>query len=367
MSQTRPTERLDYLDSARGIAALMVLFGHYINWKYPDYLGFKLASVIFNANDAVSFFFVLSGMVLTYPYLQYDRKLDIGKFYVSRIFRLYPGFWVALILCAIYAMRHELNVQGLTDLLILNKKKFWEEALLIRSVNNFYLPGFTLTIELLYSFFMPFMVVIARNNRKLLKWFLLASVIMAPATGGFLVHFTLGAIIGAYFQEIKSPEFKQLKVYRYRAIIIIAAILLFSIRQLTRISPLGETLMYLLDFLKLDFFFLTGIASFIFIICIIHFRSIQRILEYKIFIFYGRISYGIYLTHWVFVWAVGEYWESHILPAFHNNKTIAFLVTMLFVFISATIAATLVHYGVELPFMRMGKRITQKMKPTIEL
>jgi peptidoglycan/LPS O-acetylase OafA/YrhL len=344
----------------------MVLFGHYINWKYPEFWGFKIASVVFNANDAVSFFFVLSGMVLTYPYIQFDKKLDIGKFYVSRVFRLYPGFVIAVLINALYANRHALNATGMLDLFVYNHQQFWEEMLLIRGHNKFYLPGWTLTIEMLYSFFIPFMVIIARRNRKLLLWFLFASLIMIPSTGGFLVHFTLGAIIGAYFQEIKSVDFKQTKWYRYRALIIIVSIILFSVRQLTKMSPLGDTLMYLLDFFKLDFFIFTGLASFVFIICFIHFPKIQRVLEHRILIFYGRISYGIYLMHWVFVWAIGDYWESRILP-FFGNKATALIVMMLACFACSTIAATALHYCVELPFMRMGKRITHKMKPTLSV
>ena len=51
-------ERLDYLDSARGIAALMVLFGHFISYGREDLLEGKIATMVFNGADAVSFFFL---------------------------------------------------------------------------------------------------------------------------------------------------------------------------------------------------------------------------------------------------------------------------------------------------------------------
>lgn len=367
MRKPLSTQRLDYLDAARGLAALMVLFGHYINWKHPDYLSRQLASVVFNANDAVSFFFVLSGMVLSYPYLQFNKQLDIGKFYVARVFRIYPGFWVALIICALYAKRAELNGAGLERLFLRNDYKFWEEAFLIKGFSNFYVPGWTLAIEMVYSFLMPFLVIIAKHNRKLLPWLLMASLLMSYATGTFLFHFVLGTILTVYFQEISATSFKTSVWYRYRYLIITAAILLFSIRQLTRISPLGPALMYLLDFLKLDFFIFTGLASFVFIACFIHFPKAQRFLSHPILVFYGKISYGIYLMHWVFVWAVGDYWESRLIPAFGGSEKLTFVVMGLVIFIGATVTATLLHYFVELPFMKWGKRITRKMKPTISV
>ena len=91
MSQTtshKPKEHLDYLDSARGIAALMVLFYHFINWKYDSHTLAKVGSIIANGSDAVSFFFVLSGFVLSYKYVVLRQPLDIKKFYFNRFFRL---------------------------------------------------------------------------------------------------------------------------------------------------------------------------------------------------------------------------------------------------------------------------------------
>ena len=57
MSKELSNNRLDYLDAMRGIAAMMVLVGHFINWKFKDNPINQALSYIFNANDAVSFFF----------------------------------------------------------------------------------------------------------------------------------------------------------------------------------------------------------------------------------------------------------------------------------------------------------------------
>ena len=64
-------QHLKYLDSARGIAALMVFISHYTGYVYnfqnPRNIG--IYCLLFNGNDAVSFFFVLSGFVLSYKYI----------------------------------------------------------------------------------------------------------------------------------------------------------------------------------------------------------------------------------------------------------------------------------------------------------
>lgn len=343
----------------------MVLFGHYINWKYEHSTVVKVASMFVNANDAVSFFFVLSGMVLTYPYLQLERRMDIRKFYVARVFRLYPGFLVALLMNVLYANRHAIGWPFIADTFIFNRQEFWEEAFLLRWHNKFYLPGWTLTIEILFSFFIPFIIAAARQNRRLMIWLILASLLMANITG-FLFHFSLGALLSAYLPELRGDGFRQSSWYRYRFFWIPLALVLFTIRKWTVLSPLGGTLMYLLDYTKIDFFFLTGFASFIFLACILRFRSVQRLLEHRVLVFYGRISYGIYLMHWTLVWAAGDYWETRILPLFPNQVS-AFFAAMAGCFIAATILATLLHYFIELPFIRLGKKITARMKPSVTI
>jgi peptidoglycan/LPS O-acetylase OafA/YrhL len=54
--------------------------------------------------SAVILFFVLSGLVLALPYFG-ERKLFLVEFYVKRVFRLYPAFWLSLaVACAALAL-----------------------------------------------------------------------------------------------------------------------------------------------------------------------------------------------------------------------------------------------------------------------
>ena len=367
MSEINKTGRLDYLDSARGIAALMVMFGHLINWKYGDSHMIHAASIVFNANDAVSFFFVLSGMVLSYPYLQLNKSLDLGKFYVTRIFRIYPGFWVALLVGVLYVNRYDLSAARLTDIFIKGKAEFWEEFFLIKGHNIYYLPGWTLSIEMVYSFLMPFLVAIAKYRKELIPWLVGLSVIMSYVTGIFLFHFSLGLFLGAYFATYNSDAIKNTFWYRYRYIGIVLALPLFSMRQWTKIWPIGgSTLHYILDYLKLDFFHLSALASFFFIICLMYYPRLRRLFELKALVYIGKISYGIYLMHWILVCIIGDQWEKRILPLF-PNATSALLASAVVCFVLTVLLASLLHYLVELPFIRLGKKVVKKMKPTLEI
>ena len=84
---------LKYLDSARGIASLMVFGCHYMPRIFHEKMNLHYIFFVFNGHQAVNFFFVLSGFVLSYKYIVRNKSLDVVQFYVSRIFRLYPGFF----------------------------------------------------------------------------------------------------------------------------------------------------------------------------------------------------------------------------------------------------------------------------------
>ncbi|HTN46653.1 MAG TPA: acyltransferase [Flavipsychrobacter sp.] len=366
MNTTTPTKRIGYLDAARGIAACMVMFYHYLGWKYPQNMAVKWSHFIFNGSDAVSFFFVLSGFVLAFPYLHHSRSLDVGKFYVNRAYRIYPAFWVALALNAWFSMRkdfHNAPLETFFNTFIANKNGFWEEALLIRGRSRYLGLDWTLTIEIVMSFMIPYLIAMTFYNKRLLLWFSVSTFLMGAIIGVFVMPFALGMIACLYFDEIQAPSFKQTKWYRYRVPILFLAFLFFSIRHIDRIFPFGGKAMDILSLLQLDFFTFTAIGSFIFLVFIIHSKSTQRFLEHPVLLFLGKISYGIYLLHWVIVAAIFEYWDP-IVARFPSTK-IAFI-TMLAVCVGLTITlATALYYWVELPFINWGKRITSQWKPSL--
>ncbi len=97
--------RFHYIDSIRGIAAMMVVIYHFIGWKWPDELSYKLSAFIFNGSDAVSFFFVLSGFVLSYPYIHLGRKYSYIKYVRGRFIRIYPAYVFTILIEALYHYR----------------------------------------------------------------------------------------------------------------------------------------------------------------------------------------------------------------------------------------------------------------------
>jgi len=94
--------RLKQLDGLRGLAALSVFFCHTVEMKVSIPWSLHVSPflmVLWNGDAAVALFFVLSGFVLTLPYVgTAHKKVDPAPFILRRITRLYPAYWFAILL-----------------------------------------------------------------------------------------------------------------------------------------------------------------------------------------------------------------------------------------------------------------------------
>lgn len=101
--QARP--RLDSLDVARGFAANMVVVYHaagFLALPAYDADSLGLFSVLAFGEAGIDFFFVLSGFVIAWRHW-YDQGQPhaLAAFVVSRVGRIYPAYWVVLLLVVI--------------------------------------------------------------------------------------------------------------------------------------------------------------------------------------------------------------------------------------------------------------------------
>lgn len=224
---------LKSLTSIRFLAAFHVLLYHqaiFLDPLVPESLSF-LRSYLHTGYVGVNLFFVLSGFILAYTYLDPDRppSIERRKFWVARIARIYPLYLVAMMLVAPLVILHfldtnplglgtaKIGTSGLTALLL---AQAWVPRL--RGVWN--PPGWTLSVEAFYYLSFPVAAaVLWRLSRRRAKvalavvwligllppltaWlFLPASVTHAPATG-VLPHSDLVLLIVSA-PILRLPEF----------------------------------------------------------------------------------------------------------------------------------------------------------------
>lgn len=111
MSQeTTRSPRFHELDSMRGVAAIIVVFHHYCHMFYPQIIdGHGLAAILLHplvsGHESVMLFFVLSGFVLSLPFLRGIHQ-PYRLFLCRRVLRIYGPYLGALVLsvagCAVW-------------------------------------------------------------------------------------------------------------------------------------------------------------------------------------------------------------------------------------------------------------------------
>ncbi|MGH1590694.1 acyltransferase family protein [Methylobacterium phyllosphaerae] len=107
-------ERLGYIDTIRGLAALAVIYFHFAEHLLrTDHVSGVVERGIFVAltqymdlgKVAVIMFFAVSGFVIPYSFDAKSRT-PVRDFAISRLFRLYPAYWLSIPLgiCAFYIL-----------------------------------------------------------------------------------------------------------------------------------------------------------------------------------------------------------------------------------------------------------------------
>ena len=97
--------RIKELDYLRGMAALGIMFYHYMKWLYVydganSFIG-KLSVY------GVEIFYILSGITLYYVYNNtLDLKIESLKTYISkRFFRIFPLIWLSTAIALIIGLK----------------------------------------------------------------------------------------------------------------------------------------------------------------------------------------------------------------------------------------------------------------------
>lgn len=93
---TYKDNRLSELDALRGIAAMCVVFFHFTT-KFREFYGYHFSSKYdFNLGQyGVALFFVISGFVI---FMTLQKIKSLGDFAFKRFSRLYPSYWICIII-----------------------------------------------------------------------------------------------------------------------------------------------------------------------------------------------------------------------------------------------------------------------------
>lgn len=388
------SRRFHELDSLRGLAAFCVLSSHFLI-VFPHFYNAAQHTltcswdliicriIYFLGHQAVVFFFLLSGFVLSIPFLD-ARKTDTYLAYViRRVFRIYPPYLFAVVLgflLKLISVNHE--IATLSSFYNDNcPPSGWRSLIdhlpLITSFDTTKLDHviWSLVHEMRISLLFPALVYLVRFHEKtaigasmLLSGFawwigsLQANNVVHFShnyfsTIQYIPIFVIGALLAKH-RAMFVEKFSCMSIRTKFLMLLIAVLAYLNASWLPYITLLPKNALVTLlgkAFTKEVFQeWLIALGASVFIVAALGSSSLSRFLGLGVVRFLGEISYSLYLLHMVCL--------VFLISVLHPYLSIeGILVISLVVSI---ILSVLSRHFVEVPSTNFGKHLSKKMRQT---
>ncbi len=199
------TKKICPLTSIRFFAAALVVFHHSAQVFLPGIArkawtqirpGFP-ERALFSFTVSVSFFFLLSGYVLGCVYLRKHGAVDKKSFYIARFARIYPLYFVMLVIDTQQLLRVELQEHGFVIGLSKTAAIFAANLLIVQAwdtsrLSRINVPSWSLSAELFFYLCFPLIGELVWKLRG--KWLLLATLMLY--VGGQALVFSMRPHLG---------------------------------------------------------------------------------------------------------------------------------------------------------------------------
>ncbi len=286
------TQHFHELDILRFLAALAVVFFHYtfLNvTEFKELATYPVLGEIFKYGYlGVELFFIISGFVI----LLTASKKDWRGFIVSRVARLYPAFWLALILTSLGI------VLFATDIMSITLPQFWLNSTMMGNMigtENIDPVYWTLQVELKFYFWI--LMILLLKQIKHIEYFIAVWLVFSVLEIFHFIHGLTHLLImpewapyfsaGGLFYLIQTKGLNPLRA----ALLFIAYLLsiYFAVQ-----GGLEKTQLYGLEFSP--YVIAALICIFYFVFTLIVTGKTSRI-HYSWFAIVGAMTYPLYLLH----------------------------------------------------------------------
>ncbi len=345
------------LDGLRFIAVLSVILHHIC--PLPSFIAFNLGAF------GVDLFFVISGFLITEILLREKIKgtsvlLTLKIFFSRRVLRIFPLFYLYILICLVivpqqtkehisWLLTYTINIW----VVLKDQQPFW-----------YFNHLWSLCVEEQFYIFWPFLIMITPIKRLRLLFILMIFIAIAIRlmvtiyfNGYALFNYTMLPTtfdcfgFGALLALLK--EFKPIllnKIFRHKYFIILGILLVILNNKFGTVltqQTFGKTLIAFVSF------YLVGIAA------TIKYKNISRIiLENKAVMYFGRISYGMYVYHLLIWGSFGKYFTD----CWHNLHLTDSIYKSFFEFVFiliCTILVSIISYELfEKRFLQLKKYIS---------
>jgi peptidoglycan/LPS O-acetylase OafA/YrhL len=293
--------RLSFLDSVRGIAALIVLTAHLHLAAEAQTWVFDLWILrIFKASVfAVAMFFVLSGLVL---YLQVEgRGVNYASFIVRRAFRIFPACIVAVTISFLIYLAWS---PAPTAIPFLNETTWppgisfdeYLDHLWLGTDTSLLRPIWSLVIEWRVSLIFPAIIILFSWSPIMAgsaAFAIACSIVYSPATQAGYASVQMIAFYGSLFV---TGIF--IAAYRFRIVLFLRSRIWL---RLVMLMFCGYYLWFRSESATPNGYFFQGFISGVLIAVSMSTSRVRAFLRIPSLQYLGRISYSLYLVHMIWI------------------------------------------------------------------
>lgn len=401
ISRDKQDKTLSGADGFRAIACLMVIFLHVSMQLFPFdkplWVG-ELQKFFFTWNSGVCFFFVLSGYLLSYPfwkqYFNYGNFPDLKSYIIRRAARIVPGYYAALAASFILGQLIFQNIQFFWPRLIggLTFTSSFHYITFIPA--DFNPPLWSIGVEVFFYAMLPlfmaglfYLIGGKRSFLKAILYWLLAEILLIGLNAlihqfltpdninrgfqygsiggakywmpnynpiGLFAQFALGILAsGVMVQLSRSVSFKEKlnKIYGFdiaaAAILVAIVIFLWYMRNTRDFGFSLQNQPYYFPFLAL-------LAAGL-LVSLAHSKRMGRIIDNRFFRFTARISFGLYIWHYIILNLINVFWE-HNYRYMGMRDLKSWLLVSTVMIVTAYLVASISYYFIEKPFLEKAHR-----------
>lgn len=373
MSATTTTERLTAVDSLRGIAILMVIFAHTAGWIVPTAPWLKQVAEI--GPRGVQLFYVVSAfsLFLSYAQRKADGDFSYGAYFIRRIARIAPMFWIAVVL--------NVAIYGLAPRYWAPNGLSWSDVALTVFFANGFKPdaitsvvpgGWSVAVETSFYLLLPIFFVTVRSMRGALvaaaicliagtfacEWYVATFQTDYPEATRWLPYafawslwlpsqlpvFALGIVL--FYIRDNMPRTRSLSVFWLAlAVYLLAAAMRAPADGFARIHVTASVGLVFLSLAVMN--------------------GDLRVLDNRVLQLVGKVSFSIYLLHMTILSVAHKLAERAGITETGNLRFFAAFCIIVPVCVAVSYCA---YRLVELPGMRLGSKLARALeRPAVVL
>ncbi|MGP6140264.1 acyltransferase family protein [Jeotgalibaca sp. A127] len=299
-------KRIEIFDGMRGLAAIVVLIFHIINWTPAGYAAGKFEfinegwrwfttsplKILWAGNEAVVVFYLIAGFVIAKPYIE-GRDVRFGSFVEKRFTRLVLPYWAILLvtfgLIVLFGhLKDSISLSGSFNVKWSEVPEVGPQLLMMEHDLDTSAGAFwSIILEWWVALVIPFVGVALRKfpTGDVVAVSLAVSWVLMnfPGTLGraafYFLFFLVGAVLAKHLDQVRS-------FYRDRKWVLASALILVPFQWIV-----GDVI----DRRTALLFTAAGLV--LVTVAIIESPFWTRVFKSPLLLFLGRISFSLYLTH----------------------------------------------------------------------